>query len=116
MLASFIVSEPPSKTTLAVPRSSAAGCHLRACTALPGVTIQVMPFGNSVHAGHSGPFVLLETADHQHLAYSETQLGSQLISDPDNVSVLTAKYGMLRMQALDEQETQGLLDLLLGET
>jgi transcriptional regulator with XRE-family HTH domain len=117
VLASFIVSEAALKDRLGGPevmREQIA--HLRACTELTGVTIQVMPFGNSIHAGLSGPFVLLETAGHQRLAYSETQLGSQLISDPDKVTVLTAKYGMLRMQALDEQETRGLLDQLLGET
>ncbi|MGI5258092.1 Scr1 family TA system antitoxin-like transcriptional regulator [Streptomyces angustmyceticus] len=75
--------------------------HLRTCAELPGVAIQVMPFGNTSHAGLSGPFVLLETADHQHLAYSETQIGSHLISAPDKVSSLTQKYGMLRMQALN---------------
>ncbi|MFI2258447.1 DUF5753 domain-containing protein [Streptomyces tubercidicus] len=89
--------------------------HLRTCAELPGVAIQVMPFGNTSHAGLSGPFVLLETSDHQHFAYSETQIGSHLISDLDKVSSLTQKYGMLRMQALNAEDTMGLLDRLLGE-
>ncbi|MFD5397648.1 helix-turn-helix domain-containing protein [Streptomyces sp. NPDC127097] len=116
VIASFIISE-------AVLRDHLGGCevmreqlrHLRACTDLPGVAIQVMPFGNTSHAGLSGPFVLLETSDHQRLAYSETQIGSHLISDADKVSSLTQKYGMLRMQALNAEETTGLLDRLLGE-
>ena len=76
---------------------------------------QVLPLEHASHAGLAGPFVLLETPDHQHLAYTETQRGSELDSDPDEVSILAQKYGMLRMQALNAEETMGLLDRLLGE-
>ncbi|MFC4954779.1 helix-turn-helix transcriptional regulator [Streptomyces mauvecolor] len=89
--------------------------HLRACADLPGLTLQVMPFGRHTHAGLSGPFVLLETPDHQHLAYVESQRGSHLVSDPNEVSLLGQKYAMLRTQALNSEETRGLLDRLLGE-
>lgn len=89
--------------------------HLRACADVPGITIQILPLGLAGHAGLSGPFVLLETPDHEHLAYVETQRGSQLIHDPDEVSILAAKYAMLRSQALSPEETKGLLDKLLGE-
>ncbi|MGW7518801.1 helix-turn-helix domain-containing protein [Streptomyces sp. NPDC054796] len=90
--------------------------HLRECADIPGITIQVLPFGRRKHAGLSGPFVLLETPDHEHLAYSETQRGSQLISEPDDVSVLAQKYAILRTQVLSPEETQDLLDRLLGES
>lgn len=116
VIVSFIISEAVLRDHLGsheVMREQLR--HLRTCAELPGVAIQVMPFGNTSHAGLSGPFVLLETADHQHLAYSETQIGSHLISDPDKVSSLTQKYGMLRMQALNAEETMSLLDRLLGE-
>ncbi|OEV26715.1 DNA-binding protein [Streptomyces nanshensis] len=89
--------------------------HLREVAELPGLTFQVLPCGRRSHAGLSGPFVLLETPDHEHLAYSETQRGSLLISEPDEVSILFQKYGMLRTQALNPEETRGLLDRLLGE-
>ncbi|MFI1400842.1 Scr1 family TA system antitoxin-like transcriptional regulator [Streptomyces sp. NPDC020681] len=89
--------------------------HLRACTDLPGITLQVMPLGRETHAGLAGPFILLETPDHQHLAYTETQRGSQLVTDRDEVSILERKYAMLRTQALNPEETKGLLDRLLGE-
>lgn len=89
--------------------------NLRTCADLPGVTIQIMPLGRETHAGLTGPFILLETPDHQHLAYTETQRGSQLISDPDEVSILAQKYAMLRTQALNPEETKGLLDRLLGD-
>ncbi|MEO3978580.1 helix-turn-helix transcriptional regulator [Streptomyces sp. CAU 1734] len=89
--------------------------HVRSCADLPGVNIQIMPFGRHGHAGLDGPFVVLETADHQHLAYTETQRGSQLIGDQDEVSILTRKYAMLRTQALNPEETKALLDRLLGD-
>ncbi|MEV6318798.1 helix-turn-helix transcriptional regulator [Streptomyces sp. NPDC051776] len=89
--------------------------HLRLCTDLPGLSLQIMPFGRQTHAGLEGPFVLLETADHEHLAYVEAHRGSMLISDPDEVSILARKYAMLRTQALNPDETKGELDRLLGE-
>ncbi|MFF3555889.1 helix-turn-helix transcriptional regulator [Streptomyces tsukubensis] len=89
--------------------------HLRSSTELPGVTIQVMPLGTHGHAGLDGPFVLLETPLHQRLAYTETQRGSQLIGDADEVGILERKYAMLRTQALNQDETRRLLDRLLGE-
>jgi transcriptional regulator with XRE-family HTH domain len=89
--------------------------HLREVTELPGVTVQVMPFAHTTHPALDGPFVLLETPEHQHLAYTETQRGSQLIHDQDEVSILTQRYGMLRTQALNPEDTTGLLDRLLGE-
>ncbi|MFD4769476.1 helix-turn-helix domain-containing protein [Streptomyces niveus] len=89
--------------------------HLRESAELPGLTLQIMPSGRATHAGLSGPFVLLETPDHQHLAYAETQRGSLFVEDPDEVSILARKYAMLRTQALNPDETKGLLDRLLGE-
>ncbi|MFH8655548.1 helix-turn-helix domain-containing protein [Streptomyces afghaniensis] len=82
---------------------------------MPGITIQVLPLGRTSHAGLDGPFVLLETPEHQRLAYMETQRGSQLIADPDGVGILTQKYAMLRTQALNTEDTRDLLDRLLGE-
>ncbi|MER5550375.1 helix-turn-helix transcriptional regulator [Streptomyces sp. NPDC002793] len=90
--------------------------HLRACADLPGITLQVMPLGRWTHAGLDGPFILLETPDYQHIGYTETQRGSQLVADPDEVSILAQKYAMLRTQALNIEDTKGLLDRLLGES
>ncbi|MEU8348809.1 helix-turn-helix transcriptional regulator [Streptomyces sp. NPDC048845] len=89
--------------------------HLRACAELPGIALQVMPFGRTRHAGLDGPFILLETPEHQLLGYTETQRGSQLVSCPDEVSILAQKYVMLRAQALSPEETADLLDRLLEE-
>ncbi|MEW1718378.1 helix-turn-helix transcriptional regulator [Streptomyces sp. NPDC093109] len=116
LMASFIISEAVLIDRLGgneVYRETLR--HVRTCADLPGVSLQVMPLGRQSHAGLSGPFILLETPDHQHLAYAETQRGSLLISTPDDVSIVSRKYAMLRTQALNPEETKGLLDRLLGE-
>jgi transcriptional regulator with XRE-family HTH domain len=89
--------------------------HLRNMTELPCISLQFLPLDSPEHAGLNGPFALLETPDHQHLAYTESQRGSQWVSDPDDVSILARKYAMLRTQALTTQDSMGLLDRLLGE-
>ncbi|MFJ2595631.1 helix-turn-helix domain-containing protein [Streptomyces erythrochromogenes] len=90
--------------------------HLRDCADRPAISLQVLPLGLTAHAGLTGPFILLETPDHQRLAYSETQRGSILVRDPNEVSILAQKYAMLRSQALNVAQTKGLLDRLLGES
>ncbi len=80
------------------------------------MSLQVLPLGRTSHAALDGPFILLETPNHQHHGYTETQRGSHLISDPDEVSILARKYAMLRTQALNTAQTCGLLDRLAGET
>ncbi|MCD7437120.1 helix-turn-helix transcriptional regulator [Streptomyces lincolnensis] len=89
--------------------------HLREYADLPGLALQILPLGRTSHAGLSGPFILLETPDHQRLGYSESQRGSQLIADQDEVAILNQKYAMLRTQALNAEDTRALLDRLLGE-
>ncbi|MFD7342090.1 Scr1 family TA system antitoxin-like transcriptional regulator [Streptomyces violascens] len=89
--------------------------HLLECARLPGLTLQIMPLGRESHAALDGAFILLETPELQHLAYTETQRGSQFVADPDEVSILARKYAMLRTQALNTEESMGLLDRLLGE-
>jgi transcriptional regulator with XRE-family HTH domain len=89
--------------------------HLRTCADFPGLSLQFLPLHRTTHAGLDGPFYLVETPDHQHLAYAETQRGSHWVSHPDEVSILARKYAMLRSQALTPEDSKGLLDRLLGE-
>ncbi|WAL98470.1 helix-turn-helix transcriptional regulator [Streptomyces sp. Je 1-369] len=89
--------------------------HLCENARLPGLALQILPLGRTTHAGLEGPFVLLETPEHQRLAYTETQRGSQLIADPHEVAILTQKYAMLRTQALNSEDSTSLLERLLGE-
>ncbi|MGQ4511792.1 Scr1 family TA system antitoxin-like transcriptional regulator [Streptomyces sp. DW26H14] len=86
--------------------------HLLACADLPALSLQIMPLEAITHPALDGPFVLLETADHQHLAYTETQRGSQIIDEPDEVSILTQRCAMLRTQALNTEDSKSLLERL----
>ncbi|WUL84317.1 helix-turn-helix transcriptional regulator [Streptomyces sp. NBC_00342] len=113
---SFVIWEPVVRLQLVSDEEHVEQLrHLRACAMLPGVSLQILPLSHRAHAGLAGPFTLLETPDFQHVAYSETQRGSLLVSDPDEISILAQKYAMLRAQALSPEETLGLLDRLLGE-
>ncbi len=89
--------------------------YIRECCDLPNCTIQILPSNLTNHAGLEGPFVLLETADHDRLAYTEGQRGNQLISEPEDIALLTQKYAMLRSQALTPDQTRAQLDQMLGE-
>ncbi|QKW31204.1 helix-turn-helix domain-containing protein [Streptomyces seoulensis] len=89
--------------------------HLRDCAALPSISLQFLKLSRSAHAGIAGSFTLVETPDHQHLAYTESHHGSQLVADPEWVSILTRKYAMLRSQALTPENSIELLNDLLGE-
>ncbi len=94
--------------------------HLRRCMDLPFVSIQIMPRRAPRHAALAGPLVLLETPDHDQLAYISGQLRAELYDEPADVSALMQRYGMLRSQALTVEEStrllDALLDALLGET
>ncbi|MFE7627344.1 Scr1 family TA system antitoxin-like transcriptional regulator [Streptomyces sp. NPDC057509] len=113
---SFVIWEPAVRMQLLSDEEHMEQLrHLRRCADLPGVCIQILPLSHRTHAGLAGPFILLETPDFQRVGYSETQRGSLLISDPDEVSILAQKYAMLRAQALTPEETRAFLDRLLGE-
>jgi transcriptional regulator with XRE-family HTH domain len=83
---------------------------------LRNVEVQVMPARPGFHVGLNGPFVMLETQDHQHLGYIESQEASYLVSDPAAVSALGMRYGKLRTQALNSVESARLIERLVGET
>ncbi|MFJ5609110.1 helix-turn-helix domain-containing protein [Streptomyces sp. NPDC093221] len=89
--------------------------RLREVAQLPHVILQIMPLDRVEHASLAGPIVLLETPAHEHLAYFEVHDVSSLIDDPDDVSVLQQRYGMLRSQALTPEESMRLMDDLLGD-
>lgn len=83
---------------------------------LRNVEVQVMPARPGFHVGLNGPFVMLETRDHQRLGYIESQEASCLVSDSADVSALGMRYGKLRSQALSSTESARLIERLVGET
>ncbi|PJE95824.1 transcriptional regulator [Streptomyces carminius] len=89
--------------------------QLLRCMRLRNVEIQVMPTSNGSHAGLHGPLVLLETTDHRRVAYFESHDESMMISDPKKVSAFELRYGKLRTQALNSQESARLIERVAGE-
>ncbi|MER5219030.1 helix-turn-helix domain-containing protein [Streptomyces flaveus] len=80
------------------------------------MSFQIMPADRTPHACLDGPMVLLETPEHERLVYLEVQRASFLVDDPDEVSDYHLQYGMLRSQALSPDESERLLNGLLGES
>ncbi|MYR59173.1 helix-turn-helix domain-containing protein [Streptomyces sp. SID625] len=78
------------------------------------MSFQIMPEERTPHACLGGPFVLLETPEHERLVYLEVQRASFLEADAEEVSRYHLQYGMLRSQALSPDESVHLLHELLG--
>ncbi|MEV6795446.1 Scr1 family TA system antitoxin-like transcriptional regulator [Streptomyces sp. NPDC051320] len=72
--------------------------------------IQVMPPDRHTHAALNGPMVLLETAERKQLAYIEGQSGGFFVSEQPETSDLFARYGILRAQALNPEESARLIE------
>ncbi|GCB52108.1 helix-turn-helix transcriptional regulator [Streptomyces sp. NL15-2K] len=82
---------------------------------LRNVELQVMPTERLEHAGMGGPFVLLTPKGKAQMGYTEAQNSSRLITDPEEVRILAARYGSIRAQALTMRESLALIEDLLGE-
>ncbi|MFF3323666.1 helix-turn-helix domain-containing protein [Streptomyces sp. NPDC002889] len=82
---------------------------------LRSLELQVMPTKRDKHAGMGGPFILLTPQGRAQVAYLEVQNISRLITDPDEVRILAARYGSIRAQALTPSESLAVIQELLGE-
>jgi hypothetical protein len=69
------------------------------------VSIQVLPLAAAPPVALGGPLVLVETKEHEHYAYVEGQETGVLYADPDKLNALTQRHGMIRMQALNVEES-----------
>ncbi|MEV4332105.1 helix-turn-helix transcriptional regulator [Streptomyces sp. NPDC049597] len=79
------------------------------------VEIQVMPSGRGFHPGLNGAFVVLETLEHQMVGYVESQETGVVVSDSAKVSAFALRYGKLRSQALNAEESARLIERRVGE-
>ncbi|MFK0119440.1 Scr1 family TA system antitoxin-like transcriptional regulator [Streptomyces sp. NPDC090994] len=82
---------------------------------LRNVELQVMPTERAEHAGMGGSFVLLTPKGKGQLGYTEVQSSSRLITDPEEVRILAARFGSIRAQALTMRESLTLIENSLGE-
>jgi transcriptional regulator with XRE-family HTH domain len=82
---------------------------------LRNVEVQIMPTSYGYHPGLNGPMVLLETAEHRHVGYIESQDVGVVISDAEKVSAFGLRYGRLRSEALNGEESARLIERAAGE-
>ncbi|MGX1909565.1 helix-turn-helix domain-containing protein [Streptomyces phaeochromogenes] len=83
--------------------------HILGVGRLRHVEIQVMPHDRQMHAGLNGPMILLETAERRQLAYVEGPSGGYFVSEQPDLGDLFARYGILRAQALNPDESAKLI-------
>jgi len=88
--------------------------RLLGASELRNVTIQVIPVGGA-HPGLNGPFVLLETPEHEHLGYEEGQTTGVLFADPEKVSILMQRHAMILRRALSPEESACVIRKLAEE-
>ncbi|CQR60215.1 helix-turn-helix domain-containing protein [Streptomyces leeuwenhoekii] len=88
---------------------------LLTCSRLRNVELQVMPTARGAHSGLNGPMVLLESMDRRRHVYVEAQDVVTVRSDAEEVSEFWLRYGMLRTQALNTEESSRLIERMAGE-
>ncbi len=89
--------------------------HLLTLGRLRSTTLQVLPMASRGHGGLEGPFILLTPKGRQQVGYVEAQGINRLITEPDRVRILAARYGSIRAQALTPDESLALVEKLLGD-
>lgn len=79
------------------------------------VEIQMMPIDREDYGGVDGPFSLITRRNGEQVVYLEVQGRSTLLTNDEEVRAITARYGIIRSQALDPRETLAHIEKLLGE-
>ena len=87
--------------------------HLLVAAGLPGVTLQVLPFDTGAHAGHDGPFSIVEFYDRSdsEVVYVESTAGPIDLEKDRDVRVSAEVFDRLRAAALPPEAS---LDLISG--
>ncbi|MEU0657570.1 helix-turn-helix domain-containing protein [Streptomyces lavendulocolor] len=90
--------------------------HILEVGRLRNVEVQVMPGDRHSHAGLDGPFILLETAQRRsQLVYVEGQGGRYFLSEQPDVGDVFGRYGILRAQALNPEDSAKLIEQVARE-
>ncbi|MFJ9916877.1 DUF5753 domain-containing protein [Actinacidiphila glaucinigra] len=89
--------------------------HLLTCSRMRNIELQIMPTARGAHSGLNGPMVLLESTDRRQHIYVEAQDVVTVRSDRREVSEFWLRYGMLRTQALNTEESTRLIRRMAGE-
>ena len=89
--------------------------HLLKVGELRNLTLQVLPFALAPTVALSGALILVETAEHDVYAHVEAQETGALYADGNKISALAQRYGMIRSQALNVEESARFIRKLAEE-
>ncbi|MEV6974568.1 helix-turn-helix transcriptional regulator [Kitasatospora sp. NPDC093806] len=89
--------------------------HLLKVGQIRGPELQVMPTSRTEHSGMGGSFILLTPAGRPQIGYVAAQHVNRLITDPEEVRNMAARYSSIRAEALSQRETLALIEQILGE-
>ncbi|MFI9832646.1 Scr1 family TA system antitoxin-like transcriptional regulator [Streptomyces sp. NPDC051913] len=78
------------------------------------IEIQVMPTHREDHAGLDGPMILLETDEPDRITYVEGPNNGYFVSQQPELGQMFARYGILRAQALNPEESAQLISEVAG--
>ncbi|MFJ7152087.1 helix-turn-helix domain-containing protein [Streptomyces sp. NPDC100445] len=79
------------------------------------VQLQVMPTNRHEHPSLDNSFSLLTPKGKEQVGYMESHGYPRLITNREEVRVLDARYGIIRAQALNPDESLALIEEMLGE-
>jgi hypothetical protein len=88
---------------------------LLGCARLRNVEVQIMPTSRAAHSGLNGAMVLLEDRERRQFVYIEAQDVGTVVSARKQVSEFWMRYGMLRSQALNTEESVRLIERAAGD-
>ncbi|WP_223267906.1 helix-turn-helix domain-containing protein [Streptosporangium nondiastaticum] len=111
----FLIGEPALRNTLGSPQAHKRQLvHLLEMGERRNIVIQAVTF-NASHPGLDGPFVMVETPEHEHFAYEEGQTTSSMHSNPEKVAALIQRHTMIARHALSPEETARFIKELAEE-
>jgi transcriptional regulator with XRE-family HTH domain len=85
--------------------------HLLVAAGLPGVTLQVLPFDTGAHAGHDGPFSIIEFYDRSdsEVVYVESTAGPIYLEKDRDIRGSAEVFDRLRAAALPPEASLDLI-------
>jgi transcriptional regulator with XRE-family HTH domain len=91
--------------------------HLLVVSGLPGVTLQVLPFDSGAHAGHDGPFSIIEFHDRSdsEVVYVESAAGPLYLEKDRDVRASSEVFDRLRAAALPPEASLELISRVARE-
>jgi transcriptional regulator with XRE-family HTH domain len=87
--------------------------HLIELAQRPNVTLQIVPDARGSYIGLMGSITLLSFDEGPDVAYSEGQLGGQLVEESTKVEDCTVRFDLIRASALSQEESLELLKAIL---